>query len=102
MIGIRDAVEGALFAVWRMIQDARARRTVHKAEKNRQEILEDMLSGPWEWRSTDKLRNAIGADRKTTTELLLAIGAVRAIDGRDMWHFPAEKRREIRSRRARA
>ena len=101
MIGVRDAFEGTVFGIWRSIESWRKGKADRQAEANRREILEDLLSGPWEWRSTDVLCKAIDADRQTAGNLLLAIGAIRATDGRDMWHFPPEKRREIRRQRAR-
>jgi hypothetical protein len=56
-------------------------------DKIRKERLVKMLSGEkFTWRSIENLSSAIGGDEKTTTALLLEIGARKSMTkGKDNW-----------------
>src|SRR3972149_10255862 len=90
-IGVTGAVIGALATMaGSVLLHCLKERAAAKKENPRKGLLLDMLKHPeHQWRRLDTLMHVIGADEKTTKDLLLQIGARASEDGQPPWGLTA-------------
>lgn len=61
-----------------------------RADRPAKDVLRVLLSDPrYTWRRLERLANVIGADRSTTTRLLLELGARASGNNPELWALPA-------------
>ena len=81
---IIGAIAGAMGTIsGALINSAVAARRQKKSEEPARRLLRQMLDANLPWRSIATLSNVIGADKATTTRLLLEIGARGSDSGED-------------------
>jgi hypothetical protein len=87
LIGVAGAVIGSLATIaGNAVLHCLKERAAAKRDEPRKDLLREMLKNPdYQWRRLDTLMHVIGADEKTTKNLLLQIGARASEDGQPLW-----------------
>jgi hypothetical protein len=87
VIGLIGVVVGSVISVCGTLLLHHLReKSKAKSDEPRKQLLLDMLRDPrFDWRNLDTLSHVIGADEKTTTALLIQVGARASEDGKGLW-----------------
>ena len=87
LIGVAGAVIGsAATMAGSILLHCMKERAAAKRDEPRKKLLLEMLGNPeHQWRKFETLMHVIGADEKTTRNLLLAVGARASEDGQPLW-----------------
>lgn len=87
LIGVAGAVVGSVATMaGSILLHLMKERATSKRDEPRKKLLLEMLENPeYQWRKLETLMHVIGADEKTTKNLLLVVGARASEDGQPMW-----------------
>ena len=87
LIGVAGPVIGsvATMAGSVLLHCLRERAAAKRDEPAKELLLAMLKDTEYKWRRLDTLMHVIGADEKTTTRLLLEIGARASEDGAPLW-----------------
>lgn len=85
--GVLGALVGVLGSIAvAIVQHWLPNRRVDRLAEKRRARLRELLSDPqYEWRNLTTLMSSIGADMRTTTELLLEVDARASLPDGDKW-----------------
>ena len=87
LIGVAGAVIGSVATVaTSIVAHYLKTKALARRDEHRRDLLLQMLENPaYSWRRLDTLMHVIGADEKTTKNLLLELGARASEDGQPLW-----------------
>lgn len=87
LIGVAGAIIGSVATIaGSIVLHCMKERAAAKRDEPRKKLLLEMLeNSEYQWRKLETLMHVIGADEKTTKNLLLVVGARASEDGQPLW-----------------